>query len=405
VRILFLLTQDIESPAGIGRYFPMARELARLGHEVTIAALHGSFDTLKETAECREGVNIVYVGQMHVRKSGNLKAYFSPLQLIYLAAKATWNLSWIALSTQAEIIHIGKPHPMNSLAGLLAKYIQRKRVLLDYDDYEAASGHFSSAWQRRVVAFFEDFVPHHVDQVTTHTYFLRDRLLELGVPSQKITYLPNGVDAERFSNLDPVQIDVLRMQLGLEGKKIVAFIGSLSSPSHPIDVLIEAFAQVLQSMPESKLLIVGGGEEYYRLQEEVHAMGLDQATCFTGRISPGRIPLYYRLADVIVDPVFDDPVGRSRLPLKLFESWVCGVPFVTGDVGDRRIVLGEPPAGILARPGDPKSLAEAILQILQKPKLAVEIQKRGLDRAQSFKWDHLVRNLDAVYEKCVSNSY
>ena len=89
------------------------------------------------------------------------------------------------------------------------------------------------------------------------------------------------------------------------------------------------------------------------------------------------IPVYYRLADVVVDPVYDDDTARSRVPLKLFESWISQVPFVSGDVGDRMLLLGTPPAGILANPGDSNSLAASILQILENPQTAIDLKQRG----------------------------
>lgn len=397
MRILFLLTQDLDSPAGVGRYFPLARELAKLGHQVNIAALHANFDALDQTHFKRDGVNVEYVAPMHVRKQNHNKFYYPSHQLLPLVVRATWALGHAALRTPADIIHIGKPHPMNGLAGLAARYLRGRRVFLDCDDYEAATGHFSGAWQRHVVAFFEDHLPHHVHHITTNTYFLRDRLLALGVPPERITYLPNGVDRARFTPPSSAQVEERRAALGLIGKKVVAFIGSLSKPSHPVDLLLDAFLLIHQAQSQAVLLIVGGGEEFEPLQAKARAMGLENSVRFCGRVPAPEVPLYYHLADVSVDPVYADDIARSRLPLKLFESWACGVPFVTGDVGDRRAVLGTPPAGVLTEPGDPASLARAILHILECPDRAVSLRQRGLERVELFSWERLARKLEAVY--------
>ena len=130
-------------------------------------------------------------------------------------------------------------------------------------------------------------------------------------------------------------------------------------------------------------------------------MGMIEAVRFCGYVTGSDIPLYYRLADVTVDPVYDDPSGRGRLPLKLFESWAAQVPFVTGDVGDRRMVLGSPPAGILAQPGDPASLSSSILQVLQNPELTNELVQRGLERARLFSWERLAQQLESIYQQAL----
>jgi glycosyltransferase involved in cell wall biosynthesis len=399
VRILFLLTQDIESPSGVGRYFPMARELARLGHKVTIAALHSDFASFINKVFFQDGVEIRYVAQMHVLKRGNQKFYFSPLKLLALSIQATWALTITALRTPVDIIHICKPHPMNSIAGLFAKYIQHKIVFLDCDDFETTSSHFGSSWQARGIAFFESFTPRHVHHVTTHNSFLQNYLLGLVVPRERITYIPNGVDMHRFAPPDPEEVSSLRTKLGLDGKKVVGFIGSLSLPSHPIYLLLDAFLLVHRTQSDSILLIIGSGEEADRLIEKTRQMGLEDAVKYCGRIPPNEIPVYYRICDVMVDPVYDDPTARGRLPLKLFESWISEVPFVTGDVGDRRLVLGEPPAGLLARPGDAESLAKCILEIIQNSTLGVEFRKRGLEYAQRYNWNQLVNGLEIIYKQ------
>jgi glycosyltransferase involved in cell wall biosynthesis len=398
MQILFLLTQDMESPAGAGRYFPLARGLVKLGHQVTIAALHADFNSLRETHFENKGVHIYYVAQMHVLKQGNRKLYYPPHRLLALMARASWALSRAALSLPADIVHIGKPHPMNSVAGLLARRLRGKKIFLDCDDLEVATSHFSGKWQKWGVALFEDGMPKQVHHITTHTYYLRDRLLRLGIPAERITYLPNGVDTERFTCPDPDELDQLRYSLGLQGKKVVAFVGSLSLPSHPVDLLLEAYHKVHEAVPESKLLIVGGGEEFDRLNKSVQEMGLRESTIFTGRIPAAQVPLYYRLADVIVDPVIDNEVGRTRLPLKMFESWASQVPFVTADVGDRKTVIGEPPAGLLAKPGQAGSLASMILQVLQNKKLAQQLRQSGTERINQYAWDKLAQNLEAIYQ-------
>ena len=135
---------------------------------------------------------------MHVLKTGNQKTYFPPHKLLWLTAQATISLSKAAIRENADIIHICKPHPMNSIAGILANSIRRKRLFLDCDDHETASSHYSGAWQRNLVSFFEDNVPNYTDHITTHNSFLQKRLLALGVPAHKITYIPNGVDLQRL---------------------------------------------------------------------------------------------------------------------------------------------------------------------------------------------------------------
>ena len=399
MKILFLLTQDLKSPSGLGRYYPLGRELANLGHEVTIVALHPDYRHLENRQFDNGKLHVRYVSQMHVRKSGNAKSYFPAWQLLLLSARATVRLSSAALTTTADIVHVGKPHPMNSLAGLLAKRLRGRQLYLDCDDAETAGGHFTSGWQKRGVHFFESRMPLWADFVTTHTCFNRDRMLSGGVPPEKVFYLSNGVDVNRFLPPAPQAVLELKDRLGFAGKKIVLFMGSLSRPSHPVDLLLEAFRQVRQAEPLARLLVVGGGDDYDRLLARVQEMGLGQGVRFVGFVPPEQTVLYYSLADVSVDPVNDDDIARGRSPLKLFESWACGVPFVTADVGDRKILLREPAAGILARPGDSVSLGRGILDVLEHPELAGRFRELGRQYVQDYFWTNLARKMESIYKE------
>ncbi len=401
LKILFLLTQDLESPSGLGRYYPLAKGLVRLGHHVTIAALHSDFSSLTRPRQSIGGVHVHYVAPMHVRKRGSEKSYYPAGRLLSVAAAGTFRLAEEALSTPADLIHIGKPHPMNGAAGLAGRLRREIPVLLDCDDYEAGSGHFSGSWQRAGVAFFERWVPRFAARVTTNTHFMRGQLMQWGVPADRIAYLPNGVDLERFAPPDPQAVGALRQDLGLADKPVVVYIGSLSRPSHPVDLLLRAFKLVNQALPQAALLIVGGGEEHVRLVQMSAEMGLEEQVRFIGRVPPGEVGLYYALAQVSVDPVYDDPAARGRCPLKLFESWATGVPFVTADVGDRSALAGSPPAAVLAQPGDPESLAKAILAVLQDRELAEDLARRGAERVRDYTWQRLSRQASDLYRAVV----
>jgi glycosyltransferase involved in cell wall biosynthesis len=397
MRILFLLTQDLDSPAGFGRYFPMARVLVQRGHQVTMAALHANFASLKVKHFVKEGVRVWYVGQMHVMKQGSQKAYFSTPRMLTVALVATWKLSRAALSTPAEVIQVGKPHPMNGIAGIAGRYLRGARLFVDCDDYEAGLNRFGANWQRGIVAAFERTVPRYAHTVTTHTRFMHDKLMAWGVPSERILYLPNGVEPGRFQPPDLGVLQGLRQEFGLEGKRVVAYIGSLGLHSHPVNLLIEAFAQVHREVEDAFLVIVGGGEDIETLREQVGRMGLTPFVQFHGKVLHEEIHHYYHLAGVIVDPAYDDDAAKGRLPLKLFESWAAQTPFVTADVGDRREILGFPPAGLLARPGDAQSLAACIKQIVTDPDLRAELSQRGLERVHHFSWDQIASRLEGAY--------
>jgi glycosyltransferase involved in cell wall biosynthesis len=411
MKITFLITSSLEDPPGLGRYFPLAKELARLGNEVSILALHPDLGSLSQRRLQVSRVKVYYVGQMHVRKVGSHKTYFSTLDLVRVALASSLRMGLRTLLTEADVIHLGKPHPINGVAALGTKFLRGKRLYLDCDDHEAESNRFSGRWQKAVVALFEDNLPRFVSGMTVNTRFTQERNVALGFPAERIVYVPNGVDRERFAKVDPAKVQRLRRELGLDNKKVVAYVGSMSLVNHSLGLLLEAFAIVRRRRSDAILILVGGGQDYDFLRRRAEELGLGEAAMFVGRVKPEAVPYYTAMADVSTDPVNDDVVARARCPLKLFESLAVGTPVVTGDVGDRRNILSAPlqspltlgrkfrdgEAGVLVEAGSAQALAEGILAILEDSDLAHAAREAALRLRERYYWDVLVRDFIRVY--------
>jgi glycosyltransferase involved in cell wall biosynthesis len=396
-RITFLLTQSLGDPSGLGRYFPVAKELVKLGHEVSMLALHPDLSSVSQRRLEVSGVRVHYVGNMHVRKAGNLKTYFGTLGLLRVALASSARMSVQALLSETDVIHVGKPHPINGLAALGARFLRGRSLYLDCDDYEAESNRFSGRWQKAVVALWEDRLPRFARGMTVDTRFTQQRNIALGFPAERIVYVPNGVDRERFGPVDPRQLQDLRQRLGLEGKRVVAYVGSMSLVNHPVNLLLDAFGSVRRQCSDAALILVGGGEDYDALRGRATELGLQQAAIFVGRVRPEDVPLYLALSEVSVEPVYDDLAARARSPLKILESLAVGTPVVAGDVGDRREMLYDGQAGLLVKPGDSDALATGILALLQDRERARAMREAALQLRERYYWDVLVKDFVKVY--------
>jgi len=404
MHILFLLTQDLDSPSGLGRYWPVARHLARRGHTVEIAALHPAWPTLARRAYEQDGVRVRYVAQMHIRRAGSRRTYFGPAALLWVTAWATLALARAAWRSRAEVVHIGKAQPMNGLAGWLAAHLPRRRLYLDCDDYEAVSNHFGGGWQHGIVRWWEDRLPRVVRGVTVNTTFLFERCRRLGVPAERLRLVPNGYDPDRFAPPTSAQVAAVRRQWGVEAQPVILYLGSLSLSNHPLLLLLEAFARVLTQLPDAVLCLVGGGEDYDRLAREIEARGLSASVRLTGPVAADQAPAVYAASQVVVDPVADDDTARARSPLKVVEALACGVPVVTGDVGDRATLLAGGLVGRLVAPGSAPALAEGLLAILTQTLTGLgqaggREQQAALARqaAEPYRWDRLVPAFEALY--------
>jgi glycosyltransferase involved in cell wall biosynthesis len=399
MHVAFLMTQSLESPSGLGRFGPIARQLAALGHQVEIIALHPDWHAVPQRTFRDAGVDVRYVGQMHVRKSGPRKMYYGPVKLLALSLASTLRMARALAYSKADVIQLCKPQPYNVLAARIAG--RGRPLYCDCDDYEAETNRFSGQWQQRIVSYFEDGIIGYVRAITANTRFTEQRYATLGFPRERILYVPNGVERARFEQ--PPDLANLKRYMDPGGlirwkDPIILYAGSLGMVSHAVDLLLAAFQEVRVALPVAQLLLVGGGEDYDRLRTLSQELGISEGTVFAGRVAPQDMPGCYMLASISVDPVRDDLTARARSPLKIVESLVCGTPVVTSAVGDRFDMLNGGELGLLVPAGDASSLAAGLVQILSDEAGRAHMMQQALAQRERWYWDRLIDRFTGILQ-------
>ncbi|MCS6848831.1 MAG: glycosyltransferase family 4 protein [Anaerolineae bacterium] len=393
MRIAFLCTSGMDNASPRGRWLPIARELARTGHELHLLLLHPTYDKLpaNKREQVIEGVRVTHVAQMHVYGLPGERRYFTPAELIKVSLRAAFALRRACVRLCPDIIHVCKPQPINGLAGWLAARQLRRPLFVDCDDYEAEANRTNSAFQRKMLAWWEDRLPLHAQGVTVNTRFLFERCRALGVPEARLRYVPNGADAL------PAHVPPPPALARLVRQPIVLYVGTLSIASHAVDLLLEAFAKVESQLPEVQLVIVGDGDDRDVLKAQAHRLGLHNVH-WLGRLLPDEARRCYVAAYCSVDPVRDTPTMRARSPLKIAESLAAGTPVVTGDVGDRREMLANGEAGVLVQAGDAGTLANGLCYLLANHGRRERMAQHARTKAQAYAWDKLCRQWMEIYE-------
>ncbi len=390
--ITFFTNCSLESPSAIGRFFPLAKELAKKGFKINYLALHHDLKSVTKRRFIQDGVHIFYVGQMHVLKRNNQKIYFNKIQLLKVVITSTFKMIFTALSLKSDILYCFKPQPINGFAAFIIKIIHRKPFFLDCDDYEAEINKLTK-FQKIIFKFFEDKLPLLALKVTYHSEFLKERYCQLGYNKEKFIHLSNGVDHNRFDDLQQEKIKNLQQELNPNNSQVVLYFGSLSlSSGHAIDLLLEAFILIKKALPHSLLLIIGGGEDIEFLKNQVDA-SIKDSVKFIGRIHPEEMPYYINQAHVTVNPVRDIPANYGRSPLKMFESMALGVPVVTSNIGDVSRIIENGKTGILVKAGESTDLAKGILTILSNKALSKEISQNCQQHIQKYYWHNMVERL------------
>ena len=196
------------------------------------------------------------------------------------------------------------------------------------------------------------------DAVLTVGDALRERVVALGVPPQRVSSFRRGVDAGLFC---PGERLAARRRLALpHDRRAAVWVGRMV-PVKGLEVLLEAWTRLHDN--QTVLWLVGGGPLESRLRGEAARLGLADRVVFAGARLQPELPDWYRAADLTVLPSLSE-----GMPNVLLESLACGTPFVASDVGGvREIASG---GGDLVPPGEPSALAEAISTRLAVPRSA-----------------------------------
>ncbi len=242
---------------------------------------------------------------------------------------------------------------------------------------------------------------HLADTIVTVSNAMRDELITLGFPAEKIKVIYNGVDPEKYSmqQVSKEKIAQIRQRHGLkDGDLMILFLGRLVLVKG-VDKLIGAMPHVLHKIPNAKLVIVGLGEMRDYLEKMVQNLNLQDVVKFCFEFIPEEERIaHYAACDVAVFPSLYEPFGIVAL-----EAMSMGKPVVVGASGVsgmREIVIpaGQDQCGFHVNANDPPDIAWGIISALQDPQRRMRLGQNGRKRVlQEFTWDIIAKRTVDVY--------
>ncbi|HXA00140.1 MAG TPA: glycosyltransferase family 4 protein [Candidatus Dormibacteraeota bacterium] len=206
------------------------------------------------------------------------------------------------------------------------------------------------------------------------------------VPLQKLLFLPNGVDTQKFRPAPPDSD--LREQLGLSGKNIVLWAGTLGF-AHGLENVLLA-AKLLEGESDLHFLFVGDGSARVGLQQMHQQLKLKNVT-FRDPVPLDSVPAYFSIALCGLASLVDIPTYEGARPSKLFPVLASGKPLIFVGKGEAAQLVERAQAGIVVPPGDPQCLADAFLRLARNPELAAELGQNGRRFVENnLQWSKLV---------------
>ena len=223
----------------------------------------------------------------------------------------------------------------------------------------------------------ETWCMYQADAIVTLSKRLKDEIVSRGVDSEKVFVVPNGVDVRQF----PVVTRDVELANGLDlGNGLVIGYVSTLTAYEGVETLVRAFAAMVASRPELRLVIVGDGEMSGRIAHLVDDLGIQTCVRLTGRISHDEVLKYYSLIDVFVVPRLPNRVCEIVTPLKPYEAMSTGRAVVMSDVGGLAEIVKEGGPAVLFKAGDIHDLVVVCLDLIKNP------EKRSRLGAAAAQW-------------------
>ena len=384
MNILMVHPHDIYSPSEpwTVRIVYIAREFAKKGHNVKLIYFPLEWDKQK-TLELDRGIIVIPFS----RKLG-LHILISNILRLYRIAK------W------ADVIHFQKCFYHAAIPAIVAALFRKKPVHYDWDDWEVKIYEASTqpSLLRNFILNFLDIletaIPKIVDTVSVASTRLKIECRKLGVAENRIFDAHVGADILKFH--PAVSGEAIRRRYGL-AKPLVLYLGQLHGGQY-VELFIEAASRIIKDYQKDfSFMIVGDGYRAEELKKLAQGLNLDGRMVFVGAISHDRVPQYIAAADVCVACFQKNDVTSSKSPLKIVEYMASGKAIVASNVGEAPNMLAG--AGILTFPGDERSLAEGIVNIMENYGLRKTMEKLARQRAEEeYNWTVTATNLVQAYK-------
>ncbi|MCA1021049.1 glycosyltransferase family 4 protein [Halobacillus litoralis] len=239
---------------------------------------------------------------------------------------------------------------------------------------------------------------HIADKIVCISKSLKEHLISLGIPESKITFVPNGVNIDKFQPMAPSE--KINADYDLEGKFVIGFIGSIT-PYEGLDDLLKALAKLKEKRSDVRFLLVGDGVELPRLKSLTKQLGLEEMVKFVGRVPHDEVKDYYSVVDIFPFPRTSAKVCELVTPLKPYEAMAMGKLVAVSNIPALREMVFDGETGLEFKTEDPSSLADTLEKALNNIHLAEKGKEWVIENRN---WSTLAERYSPIYSELLGEA-
>jgi glycosyltransferase involved in cell wall biosynthesis len=361
----------------------ISKELARKGHDVevyTTNALDNKKNFMTTSQEQTiDGFKVKYFKNVW-RPQG---LYFSPgiistirkeISSFDIVHIHSWRQFWQDIISHHYALKNKVPYVLQVHGGLL-RINTRQNVKLIFDQ------------------FFGYRILKDASRVIALTQKEANQYHQFGVPADKISLVPNGIDLSEYDCL-PIKGSFKRQFHICDEEQIVLYLGRIS-PEKGIDFLIHAFSLLLKGYNGRLRLVIAGPDDGYlrQLVSLVTSLGISNSVLFTGLLSSNEKVSAYVDASIVANVEPKNVYGLVPL-----EAAACSTPVIVSNGNAIFEIIEEGKFGFAVQYGDMTHLSNIMSRILNDPELRLTMGENGRKFVmQNFSWKKAIEKLEATY--------
>lgn len=390
-RVLHVLDHSLPIGSGYSyrsRSIVLFQQQMGLEPAVLTSPKHGSARDERETID----------GITHYR-TGPAGGRLPFLREVQLMRRLTSRIRAVGRETRAQVIHAHSP----LLNGLPALWAARRlgvpfvyEVRTFWEDAAVNHGTFAEGSARyRISRALESIVLRRADTVIAICQGIRTDVMSRGVPAERIVLVPNAVDPEWLEKRP--RATALQQRWDLGNGPVFAYIGSFSH-YEGLPFLVETAPEIMERLPDARLLLVGGGRDENVLREAARRAG--PRVILTGRIRQEEVRDLYTLVDVLILPRRRMRLTELVTPLKPLEAMAVGTPILASDIGGHTELVADGDTGLLFKTESRESLVEQAVRLASDAGLRqhVAVQARRFVETERT-WDRVVAKYGVAYRR------
>lgn len=405
MRILYIIHYFQPEPIFLG--LPLAKEFIRRGHQVEVLTgfpnypggkIYDGYRVRLLQREVLENVAITRTPLYPSHDQSSLKRILCYASLGLSAATiGVW------ATKPADVAYISQGPIALGLPACVLKLLKGMPFVLHiqdlWPDSLLSTGMFNSKLGLKLLDAWCNFVYRHAAKIITITPGMKKRLIEKGVPEQKIEVIYNWCDAAQTCPAE--KNEELAKSLNMAGRFNIVFAGNMGK-AQALEPVLDAAKIVGDKRPAVQFVFIGSGVAVDGLKKKAADLGLSNVL-FLPRRPANQIGEILALADVLLVHLKKDPLFEITIPSKTQAYMAAGRPILIGVPGDAADLVMRANAGLSCEPENVSDIAAKTLKFAAMSVSELEIMgengKQFYNRELSFAM--AMAKLDRVFSSIV----